>query len=99
MLTVIAKLKVIAGQETAFRAAAEKMIAHVKANEPGTVAYTLLRSTADPDEFVFYERYADQAAFAIHGGSPAMQEFFQAAGTLLAGRPEIAMYEELGGKS
>ena len=97
-MTVIATLKVKAGSEAAFRQAAEQMIAYVKASEPGTTAYTLNRSTSDPTKFVFYEVYQDQAAFAAHGGSEAMQVFFGAVGTLLDGRPDIHVYEELGGK-
>jgi len=53
MVTVIAKLKVKAGSETAFRQAADRMIAHVKAHEPGALTYVLYRSTADPNAFVF----------------------------------------------
>ena len=98
MVTVIARLKVKAGSEAAFQQAADKMIAHVKANEPGTLTYILNRSTADPTAFVFYEVYADQAALATHGSSAPMQEFFGAVGTLLDGRPEITMYDEIGGK-
>ena len=98
MMTVIARLKVKEGNEDAFRSAADKMIAHVRANEPGTLTYVLHRSTADPTEFVFYEVYADQGAFAAHGGSEPMQQFFGAVGGLLAGRPEIGMYQELAGK-
>ncbi|HVN83834.1 MAG TPA: putative quinol monooxygenase [Candidatus Binatia bacterium] len=97
-MTVIATLKIKSGNEAAFQQAAEKMITHVKANEPGTLTYVLNRSTSDPTKFVFYEVYQDQAAFAAHGGSAPMQEFFGAVGTLLDGRPEIHMYEELGGK-
>ena len=97
-MTVIATLKVKAGSEATFRQAAEKMIAHVKANEPGTLTYLLNRSTSDPTKFVFYEVYQDQAAFTAHGGSEPMQQFFGAVGTLLDGRPEIHMYEELSGK-
>jgi quinol monooxygenase YgiN len=98
MMTVIAKLKVKAGNESKFREAADKMIAYVKASEAGTRTYILHRSTSEPTEFVFYEVYTDQGAFAAHGGSEAMQQFFGAVGGLLDGRPEIGMYEELGGK-
>ena len=97
-MTVIAKLKVKSGSENLFEQEAQKLIAHVKANEPGTLTYTLNRSTSDPTTYVIYEIYADEAAFATHGGSAPMQEFFSAVGTLLDGRPEIRMYEELGGK-
>ena len=67
------------------------MIAHVTANEPGALTYILHRSTADPNEFLFYEVYADQAALAVHGSSEAMQQFFAAIGGLLDGRPEITL--------
>ncbi len=97
-MTVIATLKVKAGQEDALIAGMQKMIAHVKANEPGTLTYLLYRSSADPTTFLVYEVYADQAAFAAHGASEPMQEFFRLAGGILDGRPHIAMYEELGGK-
>jgi len=98
MMTVIARLKVKSGSEANFEQEAKKMVAYVTANEPGTLTYTLNRSTSDPTTFVFYEIYSDQAAFAAHGGSEPMQKFFGAVGTLLDGRPEIHMYEEIAGK-
>jgi len=98
MVTVIATLKVKAGSEATFEEAARGMIAHVKAQEPGTLTYVLHRSTGDPTEFVFYEVYADQGALATHGGSEQMQKFFGLAGGLLDGRPEIKMYEQIDGK-
>ncbi len=98
MVTVIARLKVRDGQGPAFEAAARELIAHVEANEPGTKTYLLHRSTADPTEYVYYEVYADQAALAAHGSSEAMQRFFGAVGGLMAGRPEITLYEEVAGK-
>ncbi|MFQ5665267.1 MAG: putative quinol monooxygenase [Candidatus Binatia bacterium] len=97
-MTVIATLKVQAGSEAAFQQAADKMIAHVKAHEPGTLTYVLNRSRSDPTEFAFYEVYADEAAFTAHGASAAMQEFFGAVGTLLDGQPVIKTYEEVAGK-
>jgi quinol monooxygenase YgiN len=98
MMTVVATLKVKPGQEETLIAGMQKMIAHVKANEPGTLTYLLHRSTADPTTFLVYEVYADQAAFAAHGSSEPMQEFFRLAGGILDGRPEIVVYDEIGGK-
>ena len=95
MLTVVAKIKVKADQGAAFEAEAKKMIAHVRANEPGTLTYVCHRSTADPTVYLFYEVYRDQAAFAAHGGSPAMQAFFGALRGIVEGRPEIEMYEAI----
>ncbi|MBI3784341.1 MAG: antibiotic biosynthesis monooxygenase, partial [Deltaproteobacteria bacterium] len=88
-VTVVAKLKVKAGNESSFQSEAEKMIAHVRANEPGTLTYVLNRSQAVPGEFLFYEVYADASALAAHGSSEPMQKFFGAVGGILDGRPEI----------
>jgi quinol monooxygenase YgiN len=82
VVTVMAKLKVQPGKESAFEGAAGELIAYVKENEPGTLTYVLHRSTADPTEYVYYEVYTDQAALAAHGGSAAMQKFFGAIGPL-----------------
>jgi quinol monooxygenase YgiN len=98
MLTVIAKLKVKADQTATFEDEARKMIAHVQANEPGTLRYVCHRSTADPTVYLIYEVYEDQAAFATHGGSSAMQAFFGAMRGVLDGRPELEMYEAIAGK-
>jgi len=98
MITIVAKLKVKAGSEGAFQAEMEKMIAHVKANEPGTLTYLLYRAAADPTQFVVYENYVDAEAMATHSGSDAMMAFFGASGGLFEGRPEIGLYEEVGGK-
>jgi quinol monooxygenase YgiN len=97
MLTVIAKLKVKPDRAADFEAEARKMLAHVKANEPGTLTYICHRSTGDPGTYLFYEVYRDQAAFAVHGGSEAMQAFFAAMPGLLDGRPELEMYEAVAG--
>ena len=93
MLTVVAKIKVKADQAAKFEEEARKLIAHVQANEPGTRTYVLHRSTADPTVYLFYEVYEDQAAFAAHGGSPAMQAFFGAMRGVVDGRPELEMYD------
>ncbi len=95
MLTVVAKIKVKPDQAAAFEAAARKMIVHVRANEPGTLSYICHKSTADPAVYLFYEVYQDQTAFAAHGGSAAMQEFFGAMRGILDGRPELEMYDAI----
>jgi quinol monooxygenase YgiN len=99
MVTVIATLKVKSGNEAAFEAAAQEMIAHVKANEPGTLTYVFHRATGDATQFAVYELYQDQAALAAHSSSEILQKFFGTVGGLLDGRPAITMYEPIGGKS
>ena len=95
MLTVIARLKVKADRAAAFEDEVRKMVAHVEANEPGTLVYACHRATADPTVYVFYEVYSEQAAFAVHGGSSPMKAFFAAMGGIVDGRPTIEMFEEI----
>ena len=41
----------------------------------GCLAYSLARDVADPDLFILYERWADEAAFQAHFASPHATEF------------------------
>jgi quinol monooxygenase YgiN len=97
-ITVIAKLKVQPGKEAEFEAAAKQMIATVKESEPATLTYILHKNTKDPTEFVYYEVYQDQAAFDAHGKTDHMKAFGGKIGALLAGRPEIAILQEVARK-
>ena len=97
-ITVIAKLKVQPGKEAEFEAAAKQMIATVKESEPGTLSYILHKNTKDATEFVYYEVYQDQAAFESHGKTDHMKAFGGKIGALLAGRPEIAILQEVARK-
>jgi quinol monooxygenase YgiN len=99
MVTVIATLKVKSGSEAAFETAAQEMIAHVKANEPGTLTYVFHRAAGDPTQFAVYEVYTDQTALAAHSSSETLQKFFGTIGGMLDGRPAITMYEQIGGKA
>jgi (4S)-4-hydroxy-5-phosphonooxypentane-2,3-dione isomerase len=65
-------------------------------SEPGNVHYIAHRAADDPRVFMFYEQYADQAAFEAHGASEhfksiAVGELFP----LLEGERERAFYETL----
>jgi autoinducer 2-degrading protein len=40
------------------------------AAEPGCLQFTALRSADDPDRFVLYESYVDEAAFDEHRATP-----------------------------
>jgi len=98
MPTVIAKLKVRAGTEADFVRAGREMIAHVKAQEPGTLTYLFHRAQHDPTTFVFVERYTDRQALDAHAQSEQMMKFMGAIGQLLDGPPLIEMFEEIDGK-
>ncbi|MCX8033342.1 MAG: antibiotic biosynthesis monooxygenase [Thermoleophilia bacterium] len=65
MLIVTARVKLRAGSADQFVAAVKKMKESM-ASDPGVIEYTLCRSTKDPNEFLFYERYENEEAFAYH---------------------------------
>jgi quinol monooxygenase YgiN len=96
-ISVIAKLKVKAGSESDFEAAAREMIAKV-ASEPGTLNYILHKDVRNPTNFVYYEVYQDQAALDAHGKTDHMKAFGGKIGALLDGRPEITVLSEIAHK-
>ncbi|MGH7896750.1 MAG: putative quinol monooxygenase, partial [Candidatus Binatia bacterium] len=62
-MVVIAKIKVKQGREAEAEAAFRKEIDFVEREEPGTSLYVMHRGRKDPSTFLFYEKYADAAAF------------------------------------
>lgn len=65
MLTVVARYRT---QPGAGDRVAEVLARHVAATraEPGCVQFEASRSREDPDEFVLFEKYVDEAAFEAH---------------------------------
>jgi quinol monooxygenase YgiN len=98
VLTIVAKMRIKAGQEGAAQRALRDMIEYVRSAEPGTLRFTLHRGVGDPTQLLMYEQYADQAAVDTHGTSERIQTLFTALAPLLDGQPSIEMFEEIGGK-
>jgi quinol monooxygenase YgiN len=65
MMTVIARYRTRPhrGDEVA-----HILVGHVSATraEPGCLAFIVNRATDEPDEFILFEQYADEAAFEAH---------------------------------
>ena len=96
-VTVVARLRAAPGKGDALAAMLAEQVGVVRNAEPGCLAYRLHRSAADPDLFVFYERYVDAAAFELHRNAPyvlAYRERRQREG-LAAGPVEIEMLQAL----
>jgi quinol monooxygenase YgiN len=74
MVTLIFRAKVKEGKEDEAHARLTKMCEAVQANEPGALAYVCNRLQDDPREIVFFEVYADDAAFKAHSETPHMAE-------------------------
>ena len=75
VLTVVAKVRAARDKGDALAAFLTEQAAAVKAAEPGCLVYRVHRSTKDSLLFLFYETYADDAAFEVHRGSAHLAAF------------------------
>jgi quinol monooxygenase YgiN len=75
VLTVVAKIRAARGKGDTLAALLQEQAAAVRAAEPGCLVYRPHRSTKDPDLFIFYEQYRDQAAFDAHRKAPHLAAF------------------------
>lgn len=88
MIGVIATIKIKPGMNAQFEEVAKKLVAAVRANEPGNNFYSL-HKTDDPNTYVFLEQYADQAAIEAHRAQPHFKELGKAMGAFMAGPPDV----------
>ncbi len=72
---VVAKLRAAPGQADTLAALLVEQAACVRQNEPGCLVYRVHRSAGDPDVFLFYEVYVDDAAFDAHRSSAHLAEY------------------------
>jgi quinol monooxygenase YgiN len=63
---LVARYYAQASKGNEVEAALKEMAALVKEQEPDCVLYEVNRSQDDPDEFLLYERYRDDAALEAH---------------------------------
>ena len=66
MITAVVTVRAIPGKGPQLEADFVKYAAWVKANEPGTILYTLNKSRTEPDTYHAVEIYEDDAAMATH---------------------------------
>lgn len=96
-VTVVAKLRAAPGKGDALAALLVEQAATVRSTEPGCLAYTAHRSTSDPELFLFYEVYEDDAAFDLHRRSTHLavyRERREAEG-LVAGPAQVETFRPL----
>ena len=77
VLTIVAEIRAAKGRGDALAALLAEQAAVVRKAEPGCLVYRPHRSTKDPDLFVFYEMYADDAAFELHRNAPYLAAYRQ----------------------
>jgi quinol monooxygenase YgiN len=99
VLTVVARLRAAPGKGDALAALLVEQVATVRSAEPRCLAYTAHRSTSDPELFLFYEVYEDDAAFDEHRRSPHLARYRERreAEGLIAGAAEVETFRAISG--
>ena len=77
VLTVVARIRAAKGSADALAALLSEQAAVVRKEEPGCLVYRVHRSTKDPELFLFYEMYVDDAALALHREAPHLAAYRQ----------------------
>ncbi len=93
MPSVVATIKVKDDKIEEAKAFLSNLARETLAKEEGTLVYTAHQRKDDPTVFVFYEKYADDAAFAIHGEN--LKAHGAGFGSILAGAPDIVFLDEI----
>ena len=95
MIVLTAKYFVKAGHGDKVEAALRRMAPLVKASEPGCKMYHANRSADNPDIFLLYEHYADQAALDAHRNTPHFKEIIEGAIAPLLDKRERELYQSV----
>jgi quinol monooxygenase YgiN len=95
MKVVTARVRIQPGKSEEF-IAAYRWMKPLVLQDPGAVLYELHRSTDDPDEFIFYERYENEEAFAYHLATEHFAKFAATIEPLFGAPGEIGNWLEVG---
>jgi quinol monooxygenase YgiN len=97
VLTVVARIRAAKDKGDALAALLVEQAAVVRKAEPGCLVYRVHRSAKDPQLFLFYETYADDAAFDVHRNAPHLAAFRQRRdqGGLTDGPAEVEVFRSL----
>ncbi len=94
MIVVTATLQAVEGKGDELAQAFQKLVPKVL-NDPGAIAYVVHRGLDNPAKFFIYEKYESGDALKYHSSTEHFKEFSKAIASLLDGRPEIGLYNEL----
>ena len=97
VLTVVARIRAAKDKGDALAALLSEQAGVVRKAEPGCLAYRVHRSTKEPELFLFYETYVDDAAFELHGNAPYLAAYRQRRERegLTTGPVEVEIYRSL----
>ena len=95
MIVLTAKYFVKAGRGDEVEAALRRMAPLVKAGEPGCTLYHANRAAENPDLFLLYEHYTDQAALEAHRTTPHFKEIIEGVIVPLLDKRERELYQQV----
>ena len=97
VLTVVAKIRAAKGKGDALAALLAEQAEVVRKAEPGCLVYRPHRSTTDPEIFLFYEQYRDEAALDAHRKAPHLARYRERRDKegLTVGKVEVEIYRSL----
>ncbi|GEM_PF-347142 len=93
-VTVIARSKAKPGFEPVLEAVIRAAVTPTHAEE-GCLKYSFQRCLEDPSSYVIVEKWTSKEALDLHLTSPHIAELFSKLPDLLAGPPEIQLFESL----
>jgi quinol monooxygenase YgiN len=93
MIVITAAIRAKEGKEDELIALMKELVAEVRKNEPGNLAYSLLRSRRDKNLFMVYEKYASGEAMQAHMTSAHFQAASKKMGGVVDGGLGIETYE------
>ena len=94
MIVVAAKLKAVEGKGDELEQVFRKLVPKVL-KDPGAISYVVHRKVDASNDFLVYEKYDNREALKLHGSTEHFKEFSKAIASLLDGRPEVGIYQEL----
>jgi quinol monooxygenase YgiN len=97
VLTVVARIRAAKDKGDSLAALLFEQAGVVRKAEPGCLAYRVHRSTKEPELFLFYETYVDDAAFELHRNAPYLAAYRQRREKegLTTGPVEVEIYRSL----
>lgn len=97
MIVLVARYQGKPGQGNAIEAALKQMAPRVAASEPGCKFYQACRSPENPDQFLLYEQYVDEAALLHHRETLHFQQIIEGTVVPLLEKREREMYTLVAG--
>lgn len=88
MITVIATIIAKKDKIEEVKAGLLNLVAHTT-QEGGCIKYVLHQDKDEPNVFLFYEQFQDQAAFDLHASQPYIAAFSAKAGELMEKPPKL----------